>query len=251
MGLDCSIAPPLIALLKAIGPAVAIVGAILAWLLNKFLGWCVWAVERFLKRYEVMKALLAEIESNSQAESVYYVGSLNGSEAPQAIQLIENLRRHLGSDKPLAPYVATVPGNPVFENVLASLSLLPARVVRPIINYYSASISLTNQILDFRSETYLSLNQIRQEATIKDLWNVLGRETESTALAARSSLRSTIWLYDAWRYGLLTFAAAAAIGACVTFAHPASDALASITLAVKWASSCPNAPDAKPASDIK
>src|SRR5271155_1942671 len=146
MGLDCSIAPPLIALLKAIGPAVAIVGAILAWLLNKFLGWCVWAVERFLKRYEVMKALLAEIESNSQAESVYYVGPLNGSEAPQAIQLIENLRRHLGSDKPLAPYVATVPGNPVFENVLASLSLLPARVVRPIINYYSASISLTNQI---------------------------------------------------------------------------------------------------------
>ena len=89
MGLDCNIAPPLIALLKAIGPAVAIVGAILAWLLNKFLGWCVWAVERFLKRYEVMKALLAEIESNSQAESVYYVGSLNGSEAPQATQLID------------------------------------------------------------------------------------------------------------------------------------------------------------------
>jgi hypothetical protein len=63
MGIDCTAAPPLIALLKTIGPAVAIAGAILAWLLNKFLGWCVWAIERFLKRYEVMNALLAEIES--------------------------------------------------------------------------------------------------------------------------------------------------------------------------------------------
>jgi hypothetical protein len=251
MGIDCTAAPPLIALLKTIGPVVAIVGAILAWLLNKFLGWCVWAIERFLKRYEVMNALLAEIESNSQAEAIYYVVSQNGNEAPQAVELIKNLRTHLGPDKPLAPYVATVPGNPVFENVLASLSLLPASVVRPIINYYSASISLTNQILDFRSETYQNLNQIRQEETIKDLWNILGRETGSTARIAQSSLRSTIRLYDAWRYGLIILAAAAVAGACVALAHPASDALASITVAVKWASSCPNAPDARPASDIK
>jgi hypothetical protein len=251
LGFDCTLAPPLIALLKTIGPAIAIIGAILAWLLNKFLGWCVWTVERFLKRYEVMNALLAEIDSNSQAESIYYIVSENGNEAPQAIKLIESLRGHLGIDKPLTPYVATVPGNPVFENVLASLTLLPARVVRPIINYYSASVSLTNQILDFRSETYLALNQSRQEETIKDLWRILGRETESTARAARSSLRSTIFLYDAWRYGFLLLGVAAVAGACITLSRPASDALASITLAVKWASSCPNAPDAKPASDIK
>jgi hypothetical protein len=166
MGIDCNVTPPLIELLKTVGPAVAIVGAILAWLLNKFLGWCVWTVERFLKRYEVMNALLAEINSNSQAESIYYVAEKD-VEAPQAVELIDRLRKHLGPDKPLAPYVATVPGNPVFDNVLTSLSLLPARVVRPIINYYSASVSLTNQILDFRSETYLNLNQIRQEETIK------------------------------------------------------------------------------------
>jgi hypothetical protein len=112
MAIDCNVTPLLIALLKTIGPAVAIVGAILAWLLNKFLGWCVWMVERFLKRYEVMNALLAEINSNSQAESIYYVGDKN-AEAPQAVELIERLRKHLGPDKPLVPYVATVPGNPV------------------------------------------------------------------------------------------------------------------------------------------
>jgi hypothetical protein len=34
MGLDCSAAPALIALFKAIGPAVCVIGAILAWLLR-------------------------------------------------------------------------------------------------------------------------------------------------------------------------------------------------------------------------
>jgi hypothetical protein len=247
MAIDCNVTPPLIALLKTIGPAVAIGGAILAWLLNKFLGWCVWTVERFLKRYEVMNALLAEIKSNSQAESIYYVAETE-TEAPQATELIDRLRKHLGPDKPLVPYVATVPGNPVFDNVLASLSLLPARVVRPIINYYSASVSLTNQILDFRSETYLNLNRTRQEETIKDLWNVLGHETKTTALAAQSSLASAIFLYDALRYGFLLFGLAALVGVWIGLARPASDALASITSAVEWASSCPYAPESKPAS---
>lgn len=247
MATDCNVTPPLIALLKTIGPAVAIVGAILAWLLNKFLGWCVWMVERFLKRYEVMNALLAEINSNSQAESIYYVTDKN-TEAPQAVELIERLRKHLGPDKPLAPYVATVPGNPVLDNVLISLSLLPARVVRPIINYYSASVSLTNQIFDFRSETYLELNQIRQEETIKDLWNVLGRETELTARAVQSSLRSAILLYDVLRYGFLLLGLAVIAGAWIGLARPTLDAFASVTSAVEWASSCPNTPEPKPAS---
>jgi hypothetical protein len=38
MEINCNVTPPLIALLKTVGPAVAIVGAILAWLLNRFLG---------------------------------------------------------------------------------------------------------------------------------------------------------------------------------------------------------------------
>ena len=82
MGIDCNVAPASITLLKPIGPAVGIIGAILAWLLNKFLGSCVWMVERFLKRYEIMNALLAEIDSNSQAESIYYVGHANIDNAP-------------------------------------------------------------------------------------------------------------------------------------------------------------------------
>jgi hypothetical protein len=36
MGIDCEVTPPLIALLKTVGPAVAIVAAILARLLTRF-----------------------------------------------------------------------------------------------------------------------------------------------------------------------------------------------------------------------
>jgi hypothetical protein len=73
-----------------------------------------------------MNALPAEINSHSRAESIYYVKETE-SEASQSIELINRLHKHLGPDKPRAAYVAKVLGNPVFENVLTSLSLLPAR----------------------------------------------------------------------------------------------------------------------------
>jgi hypothetical protein len=62
-----------------------------------------------------MKALLAEITSNSEAEAVYYPGNtLPGHISPTATKLIDSLRSQIEPGDPLVPYVATAPGNPIY-----------------------------------------------------------------------------------------------------------------------------------------
>ena len=197
---DCTHAPAVIAALNAVAPlikqvglAAGILGAVAAWLINKFLGWCVWMVERFLKRRDLMKALLAEIRSNSEAEAVYYPRDAPTGRTPAAaLKLIESLRAQLGPDHALAPYVAVAPGNPIFEMAIDTITLLPSSVVEPIVSYYSASVSLTNQLQDFRSEPYLKLSQARQEEVIKGVWSEIGREVQRAAESAIKELNQAL-----------------------------------------------------------
>jgi len=196
-GLDCARWSREMEFLKIVGPTLGIAGAILAWLANKWLSWTVWICERFLTRYELMHALRAEIQSNSQGESFYYPGKLKSDEmVPQAEKLISDLRSQLGPYKSLTPYIPPVSGNPVYESARSSLSHLSRWIVWPIVRYYSASVQLTNQLADFRSESYRALGQTRQSNVIRQLWQNIGREVEISANQARRRLAIWIRFYD-------------------------------------------------------
>ncbi|RBP18294.1 hypothetical protein DFR50_101238 [Roseiarcus fermentans] len=246
MAVDCAKIPDLIAIVKAaaptiqaVGPTLVLLGGVLAWLANRFLGWCVWVFDRFVRRRDLMKALLAEIASNSEAEAVYYPGEAPEGEIPdRARDFIKGLKGELGPYKPLAPYVATVPGNPVYEKAIDSLPLLPSGVIKAIVAYYSASVSLTNQLLDFREDAFLKLSQRRQLEIIAMLWNVIGRDVERTARKAKAALRWALWKSALGGSAVL----AAIVGACVAaffvVQSPVSSLAAAFTQAAIWASAC-------------
>jgi hypothetical protein len=200
-------------------------------------------IERFLRRRELMKALQAEIMSNSEAEAVYYPGDTPaGQMSDAAAKLIDSLRRHIGPYKPLAPYVATAPGNPVYEKAIDSISLLPGAVINVIVGYYSASISLTNQLLDFREEPYLKLSQRRQEDVIAMVWDVIGREVERSANAANVAIEGALRKSDAILIGMPLLAIVAILAAYVEVAPYLFRAVTSLKQAAVWVSTCPSTP---------
>jgi hypothetical protein len=252
MVIDCFHPPPWIVAIgaagptiKVIGPTLGILGAAAAWLINRFLVWCVWMIERFLRRRELMKALQAEIISNSEAEAVYYPGNTPaGQTSAAATKLIDSLRRQIGPYKPLAPYVATAPGNPIYEKAIDSISLLPSAVINAIVGYYSASVSLTNQLLDFREEAYLKLSQRRQGEVIAMVWDVIGREVEKSANAAKETIERALRKSDAILIGLVLSGVVASLAAFVGVAPHIVSAGTSFKQAAIWVSSCPSTPKA-------
>jgi len=226
--------------LKDIGPTLGIVGAVAAWLVNKFLSWFVWICERFLKRYELMHALRAEIQSNSQGESYFYPGGIKPDEAVRrAEDLIEKLRANVGPYNPLMPYLPTLAGNPVYENALSSLSQLSRWVVWPVVRYYSASVQLVNQLADFRSDSYLALSQSRQADVIRQLWRNIGREVEVSARQAQRRLFIWISFYDLLVASILTLGAALSLGLFARRETLWIEFMRAVTPAVDMVPSCP------------
>jgi hypothetical protein len=146
----CGNQPAIIALVKITGPSLGIVAAAFAWIANNFISWCAWQIGRSIKRYDTMKALRAEISSNSQSEQNY-------ADPEAAEVLIASLRADIGPFKPLIPYVAVIDRNVVFDNVSVSLSLLPAKAAADVVAYYNLTDGLTAQLMDFRSETFARL----------------------------------------------------------------------------------------------
>ncbi len=181
MAVDCAA----INAVREFGAPLGILGAAAVWLLNRFLAWVTWLVGRYLKRYELLRALEGEIKSNSNSEALYFFEDSAGAEAA-AKKLVDRLRGQVGPYKPLAPYLAVSAGNPVYESAIGSLSLLPAEVSSAVVSYYSASVALTEQLRDFRSDAFLKLNHVGQETVIRDLYSTIGAECGS---AAHSVLR--------------------------------------------------------------
>ena len=230
----CAHEPIFIAFAKTMGPTLALLGAIVAWLANNLISWCGWQIGRSVRCYEAMKALKAEIASNRESE-LFYADSANVE------ALVRQLKTDIGPYKPWAPYAPVVDRNPVFDNLVGSLAVLPARVSESVVAYYNLTSGLTAQLQDFTSDTYKQLSRVRQAAVIRDLCP-LGRDI---ARAADSALE-TIELYlQRYRLALGLFIAAGAlilligvpalIGASRRFVQV-------FTSAAEWASTCDMVP---------
>jgi hypothetical protein len=191
----CGNQPAIIALVKITGPSLGIVAAAFAWIANNFISWCAWQIGRSIKRYDTMKALRAEISSNSQSEQNY-------ADPEAAEALIASLRADIGPLKPLIPYVAVIDRNVVFDNVSASLSLLPAKAAADVVAYYNLTGGLTAQLMDFRSETFARLSHERQKAVIRRLF-ILGAQVAAAASVAQETLELGLRRY--WLTALSDF----------------------------------------------
>ena len=232
---DCAHEPPLIALFKTPGASLGLLGAVLAWLLNNLLAWIVWQLGQLRRRHETIKALHAEIESNSESEKNY-------AALGEAEKLIARLKYDLGPYKSLTPYVAVVDRNVVFEQIAGSITVLPARVIGKVVSYYNLTNGLTAQLEDFRSEAYRTLSQARQETAIRGTY-VLGADVARAAAAALEALSVEL---QALKIGFsLALALMAILGlvfipAAIGFVGRfVNDALKP---AVEWASACDLSP---------
>ena len=231
---ECAHEPFLIALAKTMGPTLALLGAIVAWLANNLISWCGWQIGRSVRCFEAMKALKAEIASNRESE-LYYANSASVD------ALVQQLKTDLGPYKPWTPYAPVVERNPVFDNLVGSLAVLPARVSERVVAYYNLTSGLTAQLKDFTSEAYKQLSRARQEAVIRDLYP-LGAQI---ALAADSAL-ATIELYlQRYRLALALFVAAGALTLLIgvpALIGASSRFVQVFISAAEWASTCDMVP---------
>jgi hypothetical protein len=149
----CAQEPTLIAFVKTFGTTFGLLAAALAWLLNRFLAWCVWEGGRFLERYELMKAVHAEINDTQRGEEHY-------ADVDQGREFIHRLKQAIPADAPLVPYVAVDQRQLAFDDGLKQIRLLPTDLIEAVVGYYSASGGLGRQLEDFRSETFRSIPAI-------------------------------------------------------------------------------------------
>ena len=231
---DCAPEPGLIAFVKTFGTTFGIVAAALAWLLNKFLGWCVWEGGRLIERYELMKAIRAEIGDNMRSEEYYADGAKGRA-------YVAELERMIPPDDPLVPYVAVDERNFVFEEVAKSARQLPFDVVESIIGYYSASRGFTRQLLDFRSDAFKAISRERQKAVLLDTFEE-GARVQALAREAQNRIQLLINGYRALVIALIVAAAFGAWTAADTLWRPGIEFIAAISGAVEWASTCDVAP---------
>ena len=240
MAIDCLHEPAILAFGKAFGASLGIFAAALAWLLNNAIRWLVWLISEWRREYELIKALRAEIASNSSAEG-------NWSDAASADQLLASLKSDLGPYKPWTPYVAVIEGNQVFDSAKPSISRLPANAIEKLVAYYNLTSGLTTQLADFRSEAYAGLSHQRQTKVIREVY-ALGAEVQKAAQTALDGLNGRL---EALRilYGLGIAVGALALFIGVPSALGTGRALwaYAVTPAVEWASSCDLAPRNKPA----
>jgi len=228
--IDCTHEPAVIAVLKTVGPTLALIGAIAAWLANNLVSWCGWHISRSIRSYETMKALKAEIASNKLEEAYY-------NDPSGADQLIASLKADLGPYKPWTPYAPVVVGNPVFDNLVPTLVALPATVSEKVVAYYNLSAGLTGQLKDFTSDAYKELSHARQEAVIRAIYP-LGAQLENAADDALTTIELHLQRYRI-AAGLLLAAGAlgllvgvpALIGVLNRFVHI-------FVSAAEWASTC-------------
>ncbi len=228
--ISCLREPGIVAFAKTFGASLGILGAAVAWLLNKLLGWFVWEGERLLERFEALKALRAEIADNLRSEKAY-------ANPEVGRKFIASLKAKLASDAPLSPYVAVYEDDRVFEETAKSLRKLPLDVIDSVVSYYSASAGLTRQLVDFRSDAFLALSRERQEAVVADTYEE-GKTVVELGEAALAKVRENL---EEFRFGAVWACAAALFGmALIAYAAvaPFADAVHAISGAVEWASAC-------------
>jgi hypothetical protein len=234
MAVDCALEPGLVAFVKAFGTTFALVAAAAAWLLNRFLGWCVWEAGRFIERFELMKAIRAEIADNLRSEEAY-------ADAEGGERLIATLEQLVPPGGALAPYVAVDDRNVIFEETAKSLRLLPFGVIESVVAYYSASSGLTRQLLDFGSDAFKAIGPIRQKAVIVDAFKE-GAEVVALGRVAQTRIEEKFAVYRAIVAAVAGAGLVVALAAAYGLARAAPPFVASISEAVGWASTCDLAP---------
>jgi len=230
--IDCAHEPIFLAVFKTMGPTLALLGAIVAWLANNLISWCAWQVVRSVRRFEAMKALRAEIGAFEEAEIFY-------ADKTKLEAFLQQLKTDLGPYKPWAPYVPVIDRNPVYDSLMVggALPALPSRVLESIVNYYSSLEGLNAQLKDFTSETYTKLSHPRQESVIRDL-QPLSQDVEETR---KSSLEAINYRLTLYRFAPPVFVAAGVLVLiiCLPPLVAAADRFAQAFIsAAEWASTC-------------
>jgi len=233
----CSHEPTLIAFGKFFGASASIVFAAIAWLTNKFLGWCVWETSRLLDRYELMKALRAEIRDNMRGERYY-------TSQQDAAALIERMERALPAEAPLMPYIAVDDRNLILDGEGRSLRKLPLATIETVVAYYTASVGLTRQLIDFREPAFAAIGRERQREVIFDTYRE-GAEVIRLGEAAIANLTSNVRKYWSAALAACVLVAIALIAGVWAAAHPTQTFVASVNAAVEWASTCDKTPQSQ------
>jgi hypothetical protein len=233
--IDCTHEPVVIAVLKTVGPTLALVGAIAAWLANNLISWCSWQIGRSIRSYEAMKALKAEIASN-KLEEVYY------NDPTGTDKLIASLKADLGPYKPWIPYAPVIEGNPVFDNLVSTLVALPATVAERVVAYYNLSTGLTGQLKDFTSDAFKGLSHARQEAVIRALYP-LGVQLASAADGALTTIELHLRRYRIAAWLVVAVGAIAIMGGLPSLIGASRGFARVFTSAAEWASTCDVAPE--------
>ena len=147
-----------------VGPAVTatVISSIIA-----IAGWIVsWRTARRLdgdRRQEriidVQTALLAEIRSASHSLGQYDRESL-----------ISSVRKHLETDKSgtYVPFVPREPGAPVFQAIVAEVSIFPTEVIDPVILFYTQQQAIEHFAEDLRSDRFSKLPNEQKVQMLED-----------------------------------------------------------------------------------
>lgn len=220
----------LIAFVATFGTTLGLLAAALAWLLNRFLAWCVWEGGRFLERYELMKAIHAEINDTQRGEEHY-------ADVARGREFINRLKQTIPPDAPLVPYVAVDERQLAFDDGLKQIRLLPLDLIEAVVGYYTASGGLARQLADFRSETFRSISRDRQEAVILDTYRE-GAVVMTLAQTARDWLEAEMSAYRGYAATTAALALAAVVGTAYVIAVPVPRLVSEIDGAVEWARTC-------------
>ena len=226
----CAHEPALVAFVKTFGTTFGLLAAAVAWLLNRFLAWCVWEGGRFLERYELMKAIHAEINDTQRGEEHY-------ADVAQGREFIARLKQTVPPDAPLVPYVAVDERQLAFDDGLKQIRLLPLDLIEAVVGYYTASGGLARQLADFRSETFGSISRDRQEAVILDTYRE-GAVVKDLAQTARNRLEAEMSKYRGYLAVAIALALVGLVGVAYVLTVPVPRLVSEIDAAVEWAQTC-------------
>jgi len=236
---ECVPQPAVIAFVKEFGTTIGLIVAGLSWLVSRLLGWSVWTIVRFLERYEMMRAIHAEITDTQRYEDSY-------SGDDEGRKVLEELKLNLPGLEPLAPYVTVNERQMAIDGAFGPLRLLSSPVINAVVAYYGVDRSLSLQLQDYRSETFRSISRERQEAVILSAYK-LGGIVKTRAREAITALDEEMKNYRA--YLALLISAGICFLLLVTYivAVPTPIFFGQVSEAVIWARSCEFPPTPGPA----
>ncbi|MEQ9260631.1 MAG: hypothetical protein RIG84_16215 [Roseovarius sp.] len=122
---------------------------------------------RHRKRVDIQTALRAEID--------HYVSALANPEM-ELDRIWREVVLSMEADENHAPVIPSEKNDTVFQSVLADISILPERVIRPVVTYYNQVAAISAIIDDMRAEGFR--NSDRSHGPVMEQGQRIGMYTD-------------------------------------------------------------------------